>query len=376
MERPALVGPRNETMEEVARPVGASGYEHPDRRLWQNIDRKSLGPFETSKDEDDVGPFEETGDDEDVGPFGESRDDEDVGLMGESREDEAVGPWGELRNEIGGLPQDHEDGEQAEEGEDGGEEGEREEREEGEDDGREASDIQNSNELMQIAAKSIDMMSGRVADTGGFSCPSTTNTFSTEQQTPPTSSSLPTPAPSRKRRRDSEEDVRDDEPELQQKRRCMEKSVMSGALADTGAASYNTTTTFPSQPQVPLTSSSLPLASTPSTTLGKRARESEEEANDDESQLRQKRTRMDDILGIVRKPPPAATNPQNLGAAMAQDRNQPRKRMRGPDDDSEDCSTKRTPKRLHLFVRRRETRNGVIVEKDTRTDVHTQASVE
>lgn len=71
MERPGLMGPRNEKIEEIAPPTGGLRYEQADRPLWQAIDNKSVVPSEESKDEEEVGPFGESRDDQDVGPLGE-----------------------------------------------------------------------------------------------------------------------------------------------------------------------------------------------------------------------------------------------------------------------------------------------------------------
>ena len=72
MERPSLMGPRNETIEEITPPAGGLRYEQADRPLWQAIDNKSGCPSEQSKNEEDVGPFGESRGDEDVaaGPVG------------------------------------------------------------------------------------------------------------------------------------------------------------------------------------------------------------------------------------------------------------------------------------------------------------------
>ena len=207
--------------------------------------------------------------------------------------------------------------------------------------------------------------------------------------------------------------------------------VMSGAPADTGAASSSRpTTTFPLEPQATLISASLPAASTSSTPSRKRARDDAEgNAKDDESPLqlkrrridevlgisrknagaeaknnkplsRQKRKRMDDVfgiirndaegdstdddspsqekrrrmdnvLGIVRKDVNASRIPQSVGAAMVPDTQQSNKRGRSPDDGPNDDTSKPTPKRLRLYQRPRGIRD---VEEEHVADGHAGAA--
>ena len=59
LERPGLLGPRNETVEEIAGPASGLKWEQPDRPLWQAVDKKSRCPPEMSKEVDDVGPLGE-----------------------------------------------------------------------------------------------------------------------------------------------------------------------------------------------------------------------------------------------------------------------------------------------------------------------------
>ena len=303
MEQPGLLGPRNETIEEVAGPVGGLSYEQRDRPLWQANDDKSGRPSEMSKDVENVGPFGESGEDEDVGPFGETRDDEEVGPFGETRDeeeeigpfgerrdDEEVGPLGELRDD--GLRQDYDDGEQPKEEEE------------------EVTEAEVRNNLVQLAKKTAGILSGLLANTGAAS---TSTTSSTTSSTEPgasftssshTLSSTP-PTTSRKRARDSKEDAKDEESPSQQKRRRMDDVL-------------GIKRTSPSQ---------------------------------------QKRRRMDDVLGIAWKDTNAASKPQSVGAAMTPDVQQSRKRARSSDDNSEESTTRPGPKRVRLFVRPRDDAN-------------------
>lgn len=226
-ERPDLIGPRNEKVEEIAPPAGGLRYEQADRLLWKTTDNKRVVPSEESKDE------------EDVGPFGESRDDQDVGPLGE------------------------------------------------------------------LSAKSVGMLSGAPVDSGATS-------------------------------------------------------------------SLHTVTAFPSQSQALPTSSSPPLASNSSVPSRKRARDAEEDAEDDEIPSQQKRRRMDDILGIVRNDANAARAPQSVEAAMTPDLQQSRKRARGLDDDSEYSATGSSQKRVRLYPQAREIRNA---EEEYVADGHVGAAI-
>ena len=294
MERPGLIGPMNETIEEDPDSVGGLGHDHPDRPLWQAIDDKSLpsikemskdeedvGPFGESRDDIDVGPFGESRDEMDVGPFGESRDDPDVGPLGEPRDEDEVGPFGESRGELNGLCQDHEDEEQQEIEE-------------------EVTGAEDMDKLRQLAATCVSMMSGALPSTEGASSPPIAATSSTQP-------------------------------------------------------------------------SSLPFTSTPSTLSRKRARDSEEDAEDAQSQTQQKRRRMDDAFGIVRrsasrsnpngtqeiieKDADAAGVPQSAGAAIPLDIQKSRKRTRSSENDSEGSTNRSRPKRIRLLERAGEIRN-------------------
>ena len=211
MERPGLLGPRNETTEEIAVPVGGLSYEQRDRPLWQAIDDKSGRPSEMSKDIEDVGPLGESRDEEDVGPFGETRDEEEVGPLGETRDEEDVGPFGETRDGDDGLGQDYDDEEQQKEEEE------------------ELTDAEVMNNLVQLAAKTAGILSGLLANNGAAS---TSTTSSTEpsaslKSSSHTLSSTP-PKTSRKRTRDSEEDAKDDEFPSQQQRKRMDNALGIG----------------------------------------------------------------------------------------------------------------------------------------------------
>ena len=238
LERPCLVGPRNETIEESVGPFGGSSHEKTDRPLWKASDEKS-GASAESKDEEDVGPFGESRDDEDVGPLGESRDEDDR------------------------LRQDH----YKEEGKCGR--------------------VEDMKELMQLAAKSVGMISGVPTSTRDASPSHTATTLPGESQEQLTSSSHPSASipstTSRKRARDSEDDAKDGESPSQQKRMRMEDRI-----------------------------------------------------------------RMDDILGIVRTNANAAKVSQNVQAVTTPDMQQTRKRRRSLDNDSEDDTAKPTRKRLCL----------------------------
>lgn len=135
-------------------------------------------------------------------------------------------------------------------------------------------------------------------------------------------------------------------------------ALMLGVLTKTGdASSPHIATTLPIKPQAPLASSSLPLTSTPLTPSRKRARDSEN-VTDEESSSQQKRMRMDDILGIVRKDANSGKSRQNVGAVITSNIQQSRKRARSLDEDSEDGMTEPTRKRLRLYERIEEVHNG------------------
>lgn len=289
MERPGLIGPRNETVEEIAPPAGGLRFEQADRRLWQASDNKSGGTSGESREDDNADPQEERRDEEERGPLGELIDDEEVG------------PFGESRSGDNGLRHEHEDGEQAEEA------------------GNNAEDV---DELVQLPANTVSMMSGALEDTGASSG-DTAITFPTGPQTRPTSPSLTleltTLSKSRKRGRDAEEDARDDELSSRQKR-----SRMDNALGIVRRS--------PSQ---------------------------------------QKRGRMDGIFGIARKNANEVRVPQVVGAAMTSDKQQSKKRSRGPDDDSTDATIQPTPKRQCLHLRSEETCG---VEHQSLADSHVDAA--
>ena len=169
MEQPGLVGPRNETVGDLAASVRESDVQY-SRRLWQKSDQHNAGPLGGSKDDDDVGPL------------GESRD-----------EEEEVGPFGESRAE--------------EEGEDS--------------DARER-----KRELRQLAATSIAMLAGWPAEEEDAPSSHTARLLQTQPQAPLTSSSPPidsaSSTSSRKRARSSKEDAEDNEFLSRQKRKRMD----------------------------------------------------------------------------------------------------------------------------------------------------------
>ena len=358
MERPGLLGPRNEKIEEIAPPAGGLSYEQSDRPLWQAVDDKSGCPSERSKDVEKVGPFGGARDDGDVGPVGEARDDGDVGPLGETRDDEEeVGPFGETRDGDDGLRQGYDDGAQ-----------QKEEEEEEE----EVTDDEDINHAMQLAAKAVSMLSGMLANTGTSTTTSTASSIEPGASLTSSSRTLSSTPPTtlRKRTRDSEGDpdegAKDDESPSQQKRRRMDKA--------------------------------LGIERTPPS--------------------KEKQKRMDNILGIERKDANAANNAQSTGAATTADLlvQQSRKRERTPDDDSEESMTRPGPKRARLqlnppkptrlnlrpmgdasdveahvadgapkkdestVVRQpissNDVHNPVAVDKVTSVEVHTQASVE
>ena len=265
LERPCLVGPRNETVDERVDSIGESRNEQIDRSLWK-----------ASDNDEDVGPLGELRDDEDVGPLGESRDDENIGPFGEPRDKEEVEHLEKLSDIEEKFRQDFENSAQKVEEEFGEQEDE-----------KEVADAKNMSVLMRSAAKSAGMISG-------------TPTVTEDASSPPTA------------------------------------------------------TTFPSEPQTPLTFSYSQLTSTPPTASRKRSRDAEEDARDEDSLSQQKRLRMDDVFGIVRKD--AATERVSHSVREA-DIQQSRKRSRSPDDgseDGEDGATKPTPKRLRLYQQLRE----------------------
>ena len=202
LERPGLVGPRNETAEEVAGPSRVITHEGIDRPLWRASDGKMTDPPRESNDDEDVGPLGEPRDDEDVGPLGESRDEEELDSLEESSDEDEVYHFEELSDEDqDGLPQAlEEEGEVASPG--------------------------NLDELLQLAATSVSMMSGVPTNTGEASSSRATTTLSTEPQEslisspPPLASTLATP--SSKRTRNSEDDAQDEESSPQQKRMRMD----------------------------------------------------------------------------------------------------------------------------------------------------------
>ena len=207
LERPGLVGPRNETIEDIVGPLGGSRNDAVDRPLWRAWDEEIVDPSGESKDEEEVGPLGELRDDEDdedVGPLGELRDEEEVGPFGQSRDEEEVDPLRESREEDqDNLRQDHEEEEEKEAASFGGD----------------------TDELMQLAAKSVGMMSGALTETGASSTHATT-TLPTEPRAPLMTSSPPlasTPSTtSRKRSRDSDHDAHDEESSSQRKRMRMD----------------------------------------------------------------------------------------------------------------------------------------------------------
>lgn len=165
-------------------------------------------------------------------------------------------------------------------------------------------------------------------------------------------------------------------------------SMMPGVSKDSGAAfSPLTVTAFPNEPQVLPTSSLPPLASNSYAPSRKRARDAE----DDEVQSQQKRSRMDDglgivrrsasqqnrsrmddILGIVRNDAIFARGPQSVGTAMTLDEQQSRKRARSPDDHSEDSTTGPRRKRVRLYSQPREIRNA---EEEYVADGHIDTAI-
>ena len=269
MERPCLVGPRNETVDERVDSFGGSSHEQTDRPLWRASDKKS-GPFEDSKGNVDAGPLSESRDDENIGPFGESRDDESFGPLADSR-DEKVGSLQESADdeEIDPLAESSKIDDGLRHSNFGAEEREAEE----------CGSPKDMSELMQLAARSIHMMSGMHTSAGGTSFSHTTANNSTEPQAPFASSpplASTSSTPSRKRARDSEDDLEEQESPSQQKRMRMED-----------------------------------------------------------------RTRMDDILGIARTDITTPISPPRFKKVKRIDTQQTRKRARSLDDDSEGDARKR-----------------------------------
>ena len=354
MERPCLLGPRNEKVEELAPPAGGLSYEQADRPLWQAVDDKSGCPPEMSKDV------------ENVGPFGEARDDGDVGPLGETRDDEDVGPFGETRGGDDGLCEDIDDGEQQKQ-------------EEGA-----VTDVEDKNNLVQLAAQTVSMLSGMLANTGTSTTSSTASSIQPSTSLTSSSRTLSSTPPTtlRKRTRDCEEDLeegaKDDGSPSQQKRRRMDNALgiertsslqrkqrhmdgILGILRKDANAANNT--------------QSIGAATTPDLLVQqsrKRARDFEEDAKDDESLSQQKRRRMDNvlgiermssfqqkqkrmdgILGILRKDANAANNAQSIGTATTPDLlvKQSRKRERTSDDDSKESMTRPGPKRARLQLK-------------------------
>ena len=211
LERPGLVGPRNETVDEAVGPFGEWSHEVVDRPLWKANDGTLFAPWEESRDDEDVGPLGESRDDEDVGQLGESRDDEDVGPFGELRDDEDIGPLGESRDEDEVDPLE----ESSDEDQDGLSQSHEEE--------EKVASPEDMNELLQLAATSVSMMPTK---TGDASSSHATATLPTEPQEPLTSSpdhlASTLTTPSRKRGRDSGDDAQDGESPSQQKRMRMD----------------------------------------------------------------------------------------------------------------------------------------------------------
>ena len=308
MERPGLLGPRNEKIEEIAPPAGGLSYKQSDRPLWQAVDDKSGCPSEMSKDVENVGPFGEARDDGDVGPLGETRDDGNIGPLGETRDDEEeVGPFGETRDGDDGLRQDDDDGAQQKEGE-------------GE---QEVTDDEDINHAIRLAAKAVSTLSEMLANTGTSTTSSTASSIEPGASLTSSSRTLSStpPTTSRKRTRDSEEDpekgAKDEESPSQQKRRRMDKAL-----------------------GIERTSSLQQKQMRMDGILGiKRT-----------SSSQQKRKRMDGILGIERKDANAANNTQSVGTAMKPDLlvQQPRKRARACEDEAVEGENPTEPKRARL----------------------------
>ena len=279
LERPDLVGPRNETPGEVISPLGESEHVEIDRPLWKASDARKVAPSGESRD------------DEDVGPLGESRDDEDVGPLGESRDEEEVDSWENSSDEDDdGLREGHEEKE-------------------------EVASPEDIDELLQLAATSVSMVSGMHTNRSDASSSHAITTLPTGTQEPLTSSPPPiaptVSKPSRKRGRDSEYDAEEEESPSQQKRMRMDDIL--GLV-----------------------------------------RKDVKSAEEEESLSQQKRMRMDNVLGIVRKDVKSAEVTRNVEPGMTSDRQRGTKRARSLEDDSEDVLTKPTPKRVRLHLQVKE----------------------
>ena len=277
MERPGLLGPRNETIEEIVGPASGLSYKQPDRHLWRAVDDKSDCPSGMSKDV------------EDVGPFGESRDDMDVGPLGET-----------------------------------------------------STDAEAMNDLMQLATKTVDVLSRMRAQARA---PPTSNTSSTAPLTEPgasltssshTLSSTP-PTVLKKRARDSEEDAKDDESPSQQKRRRMDDIL--GIVRKNANAADN--------------AQSIGAVMTPDVQQSKkRARPSDDDSEESMTRSGPKRPR----LRLHIKPRGDANNEEAHVADGA--------------------PTKDESTVFHQPISSNELQNPVTVNKVTSIEVHTQASVE
>lgn len=247
LERPCLVGPRNETLEDDVGPFGESRDEQVDRPLWRAIDNGMIAPSRESEDDDDIGP------------------------SGESRDDEEVGPFGESRAEDKGLRQGHHEEEKEEEKE-------------------ECGSPENMTELMQLAAKSVGIMSGVPADTGDASSSRTATILPTETQAPLTSPHPPLAStrstPSKKRARDWEDDAKDEEFPSQQKRMRMD-GILGIVRKDANAAE------IPQNVEAVMTSEIQQSR--------KRARSPEDDSEDGETKPTRKRLRLYQQIEEVRE---------------------------------------------------------------------------
>lgn len=259
LERPDLIGPRNETVEEIAGPVGGLRHEQADRPRWRASDGKS----------------------------DEGEEEEDVDA-----------------------------------------------------------DAEGMNELMQLAAKSVDVISRAPEDTGAASSSRPATTFPTEPQatlipaSAPAASTSSTP-PRKRARDDTGEDA------LLKRRRIDDVLGISRKIGEAGAKNNKP---LPQQKR-----------KRTDDVFGIVRKDAEEDA---------KRRRMDDVLGIVRKDANASRIPQNVGAAMAPDTQQSRKRGRSPNDSSNDGTSTSTPKRIRLYQR---PRNGGVEEEHV-ADGHADAA--
>ena len=317
LERPCIVGPRNETADERVDSSEGSSHENSDRPLWiasdnnpgplLSNDNTDVGSSGGSRDLEDIGHTDESGHGETFSPLADSRHEND-GPLRESADEDQIGPLGESRNQGDGLRHNSL----------GAEEREAEER--GSPNAR--------NELMQVAARSIHMISEIGTSAGCASSSYTAATCSTEPQA--------LFASSRKRSREPEENLEERESPPQQKRMRMEdRARMDGIL---GITRRDITAAIPP---------STPLASTPSTSSRKRSREPEDILEEQESPPQQKRVRvedrirMDGILGITRADVTAAMNPPSISVTTKMNTQQNQKRARSCDDDSEDNPRKR-----------------------------------